>query len=83
MGFLRIDPMMIKLIITVLLASFIPARGGFVDFFTYLTTAAIALLFFMHGAKLSREKSSQAAATGGFTFGSCAVRLLCSRRWGC
>ncbi|WP_431040409.1 bile acid:sodium symporter [Streptomyces sp. P9-1] len=23
---------------------------------TYLTTAAIALLFFMHGAKLSREK---------------------------
>ncbi|ARF51075.1 MULTISPECIES: bile acid:sodium symporter family protein [Pantoea] len=56
MGFLRIDPMMIKLIITVLLASFIPARGGFVDFFTYLTTAAIALLFFMHGAKLSREK---------------------------
>ncbi|PZD68402.1 bile acid:sodium symporter family protein [Pantoea ananatis] len=56
MGFLRIDPMMIKLIITVLLASFIPARGGFVDFFEYLTTAAIALLFFMHGAKLSREK---------------------------
>ncbi|MBW1215160.1 bile acid:sodium symporter family protein [Pantoea allii] len=56
MGFLRIDPMMIKLIITVLLASFIPARGGFVDVFQYLTTAAIALLFFMHGAKLSREK---------------------------
>jgi len=56
MGFLRIDPMMIKLIITVLLASFIPARGHFVDFFQYLTTAAIALLFFMHGAKLSREK---------------------------
>jgi sodium/bile acid cotransporter 7 len=48
--------MMIKLIITVLLASFIPARGGFVDVFQYLTTAAIALLFFMHGAKLSREK---------------------------
>lgn len=56
MGFLRIDPMMIKLIITVLLASFLPAKGGFVDFFEYLTTAAIALLFFMHGAKLSREK---------------------------
>ncbi|WP_145340199.1 bile acid:sodium symporter family protein [Pantoea sp. PSNIH1] len=56
MGFLRLDPMMIKLIITVLLASFLPARGGFVDFFEYLTTAAIALLFFMHGAKLSREK---------------------------
>lgn len=56
MGFLRLDPMMVKLIITVLLASFLPAKGGFVDFFQYLTTAAIALLFFMHGAKLSREK---------------------------
>lgn len=56
MGFLRLDPMMIKLIITVLLASFIPAKGVFVDIFEYLTTAAIALLFFMHGAKLSREK---------------------------
>ncbi|WP_343554812.1 bile acid:sodium symporter family protein [Pantoea sp.] len=56
MGFLRLDPMMVKLIITVLLASFLPAKGGFVDFFEYLTTAAIALLFFMHGAKLSREK---------------------------
>lgn len=56
MGFLRLDPMMVKLIITVLLASFFPAKGGFVDFFEYLTIAAIALLFFMHGAKLSREK---------------------------
>lgn len=56
MGFLRLDPMMIKLIITVLLASFFPAKGDFVDFFEYLTTAAIALLFFMHGAKLSRDK---------------------------
>ncbi|WP_075181396.1 bile acid:sodium symporter family protein [Pantoea sp. 1.19] len=56
MGFLRLDPMMVKLIITVMLASFLPARGAFVPFFDGLTTAAIALLFFMHGAKLSREK---------------------------
>lgn len=56
MGIFRIDPLMLKLIITVLLASFLPARGHFVDFFEWLTTAAIALLFFMHGAKLSREK---------------------------
>jgi len=48
--------MMVKLIITVLLATFLPARGHFVSFFEWLTTAAIALLFFMHGAKLSREK---------------------------
>lgn len=56
MGFLRLDPMMVKLIITVLLATFLPAKGAFVPFFEWLTTAAIALLFFMHGAKLSREK---------------------------
>lgn len=56
MGFLRLDPMMVKLIITVLLATFLPARGGFVPVVEGLTTAAIALLFFMHGAKLSREK---------------------------
>lgn len=56
MGFLRLDPMMVKLIITVLLATFLPARGSFVPVVEGLTTAAIALLFFMHGAKLSREK---------------------------
>lgn len=51
-----LDPFTITLIVVVLLASFFPARGGFVPFFEGLTTAAIALLFFMHGAKLSREK---------------------------
>ena len=56
MGKFRLDPLMLKLIVTVLLASFLPARGHFVDFFEWLTTAAIALLFFMHGAKLSKEK---------------------------
>lgn len=56
MRILRLDPMMVKLLIVVLLATFLPAKGGFVPFFEWLTTAAIALLFFMHGAKLSREK---------------------------
>jgi sodium/bile acid cotransporter 7 len=50
-----LDPFTLTLVITVLLASFLPARGSFVPFFEWLTTAAIALLFFMHGAKLSRE----------------------------
>ncbi len=50
-----LDPFTLTLVFTVLLASFFPARGGFVPFFEGLTTAAIALLFFMHGAKLSRE----------------------------
>ncbi|MCZ7835803.1 bile acid:sodium symporter family protein [Atlantibacter hermannii] len=56
MKILRIlDPFTLTLITVVLLASFLPARDGFVPFFEGLTTAAIALLFFMHGAKLSRE----------------------------
>jgi len=50
-----LDPFTLTLVCVVLLASFFPARGGFVPFFEGLTTAAIALLFFMHGAKLSRE----------------------------
>ena len=49
-----LDPFTLTLITVVLLASFFPARGDFVPFFENLTTAAIALLFFMHGAKLSR-----------------------------
>ncbi|WP_297201475.1 bile acid:sodium symporter family protein [uncultured Pluralibacter sp.] len=50
-----IDPFTLTLITVVLLASFFPAHGSFVPFVEGLTTAAIALLFFMHGAKLSRE----------------------------
>lgn len=50
-----LNPFTATLITVVLLASFFPARGAFVPFFEHLTTAAIALLFFMHGAKLSRE----------------------------
>ncbi|QCR35400.1 bile acid:sodium symporter family protein [Nissabacter sp. SGAir0207] len=49
------DPYTLTLIGTVVLASLLPAQGAFVPFFSHLTTAAVALLFFMHGAKLSRE----------------------------
>lgn len=50
-----LDPFTLTLITVVLLASFFPAEGGFVPVVEGITTAAIALLFFMHGAKLSRE----------------------------
>lgn len=43
------------LIGTVVLASFLPAYGAFAVGLKYLTTAAIALLFFLHGAKLPRQ----------------------------
>jgi len=40
---------------TVVLASFLPASGSFAVVLKYITTAAIALLFFLHGAKLPRQ----------------------------
>lgn len=52
---LRIDKFLLVLILVVATASILPAQGVAKVFFENLTTAAIALLFFMHGAKLSRE----------------------------
>ncbi|QPR27210.1 bile acid:sodium symporter [Edwardsiella hoshinae] len=52
---LRIDPFLLVLILVVLVASLFPCQGTAKALFSHLTTAAIALLFFMHGAKLSRE----------------------------
>ncbi|WP_323634836.1 bile acid:sodium symporter family protein [Pectobacterium polaris] len=52
---LRIDKFLLVLILVVVTASVLPAEGIAKVFFENLTTAAIALLFFMHGAKLSRE----------------------------
>ncbi|WP_267225283.1 bile acid:sodium symporter family protein [Dyella silvae] len=43
------------LIVTVALASVLPCRGVAAGVFEVFTDAAIALLFFLHGAKLSRE----------------------------
>jgi sodium/bile acid cotransporter 7 len=43
------------LIATVILATVLPCRGAAASVFEVLTDAAIALLFFLHGAKLSRE----------------------------
>jgi sodium/bile acid cotransporter 7 len=49
------DGFTLSLIATVLLASFLPCRGVTAQAFNVLTDIAIALLFFLHGAKLSRE----------------------------
>lgn len=43
------------LIGTVLLATFLPARGGFVSVVDVIGRASIILLFFLHGANLSTE----------------------------
>ncbi|HUG57336.1 MAG TPA: bile acid:sodium symporter, partial [Candidimonas sp.] len=50
-----IDPFLIKLFLAIVLASLIPAHGIGLPIFGWATNLAIALLFFLHGARLSRE----------------------------
>jgi solute carrier family 10 (sodium/bile acid cotransporter), member 7 len=52
---LRIDPFLLLLLLTVALATVLPVRGRAADIAGTITNLAIALLFFLHGAKLSRE----------------------------
>ncbi|WP_454796453.1 bile acid:sodium symporter family protein [Novosphingobium lindaniclasticum] len=52
---LNIDPYLLLLVSTVGLASVLPARGVWADVAGGVADAGIALLFFLHGAKLSRE----------------------------
>ncbi|WP_246624548.1 bile acid:sodium symporter family protein [Oceanobacter mangrovi] len=47
------DAMILKMLAALLLASLLPVQGAAVEWFDGLTNIAIALLFFMHGAKLS------------------------------
>jgi len=52
---LALDRFTILLIAMVILATFLPVAGQMAHYFNMLTTVAIAILFFLHGAKLSRE----------------------------
>jgi sodium/bile acid cotransporter 7 len=52
---LRIDPYIVAILAMVVAASLLPARGQVATGFDLLTKVVIALLFFLHGAKLSRE----------------------------
>jgi solute carrier family 10 (sodium/bile acid cotransporter), member 7 len=49
------DRFTLMLVATVIIASFLPAQGVFADYFGMATNVAIALLFFLHGARLSRD----------------------------
>ena len=51
----RIDGFLAAILLTVAFASLMPARGEAAVAVGWLTDAAIALLFFMHGARLSPE----------------------------
>ena len=52
---LALDRFTLLLFLMVILASFFPVSGQGAQVFSVITTVAIAILFFLHGAKLSRE----------------------------
>ena len=53
---LRPDPYIVAILLMVVLASLFPVSGQGAVWFGWLTKAAIALLFFLHGARLPREQ---------------------------
>ena len=52
----RLDPYMVALLAVVVLASLLPARGVASDLLSPVTKGVVALLFFLHGARLPREQ---------------------------
>lgn len=52
---LRPDPFVTALLATVVVASFLPVRDAAADGLALAAKGVIAMLFFLHGAKLSRE----------------------------
>jgi solute carrier family 10 (sodium/bile acid cotransporter), member 7 len=53
----RVDRFLAAILLTVAFAAVMPARGEAATGFGWLTDAAIVLLFFLHGAKLSPEEA--------------------------
>jgi sodium/bile acid cotransporter 7 len=53
---LKPDPYIIAILMMVVLASLLPVSGQGAVWFGWLTKAAIALLFFLHGVRLPREQ---------------------------
>ncbi|SQG63621.1 Predicted Na+-dependent transporter [Corynebacterium renale] len=53
----KIDPLIVLIILAVILAIFLPARGTFAVGFDIAVKIAIALLFFLYGARLSTREA--------------------------
>ena len=53
----RIDPLVAGIIVSALIAFVLPARGAFADGFSVAVKLAIALLFFLYGARLSTREA--------------------------
>lgn len=52
---LRIDPYILAILATVVFASLVPAQGQAADLVAVATKIGVALVFFLHGAKLSPQ----------------------------
>lgn len=52
-----VDPLIVLIILAVIIAILAPARGTFAEGFRMATTLAIALLFFLYGARLSTQEA--------------------------
>ncbi|MGB6105538.1 MAG: bile acid:sodium symporter family protein [Pusillimonas sp.] len=50
-----IDPFLVKLFLAIVLASLLPAHGIGATVFSWAANLSIVLLFFLHGARLSRD----------------------------
>ncbi|MCZ9307540.1 bile acid:sodium symporter [Corynebacterium sp. c8Ua_181] len=51
------DPLIVLIILAVIIAVLAPARGNFAEIFGKLTNVAIAVLFFLYGARLSTQEA--------------------------
>lgn len=56
-SWLPIDPYILALIGTVAVAALLPARGAAADVAGGVSTGAVALLFFLYGARLSTAEA--------------------------
>ncbi|GHH89102.1 bile acid:sodium symporter [Streptomyces sulfonofaciens] len=61
-SWLPVDPYVLLLLATVGLAALLPARGAAADGASYASTAAVALLFFLYGARLSTREALRGLA---------------------
>ncbi|RNE48112.1 bile acid:sodium symporter family protein [Corynebacterium alimapuense] len=53
----RPDPLIVLIVLAAVIALIAPARGDFADWFSVATNLAIALLFFLYGARLSTREA--------------------------
>lgn len=53
----KLDPLLVGIVVAAILAFIVPARGAFADGFGVAVKLAIALLFFLYGARLSTQEA--------------------------